>query len=72
VPEEYDAVQVEPQLIPDGAPDTDPPVEVLTVSTLVNGIGLGTPPEELPPQAVLSKTMTISMYSTAPLKQIRR
>ena len=72
VPEEYDAVQVEPQLIPDGALDTEPPVEVLTVSTLINGGGLGAPPEELPPQAVLSKTMTISMHSKALLKKTRR
>jgi hypothetical protein len=71
VPEEYDAVQVEPQLIPDGAPDTEPPVEALTVSTAITGFGLETL-AELPLQAALSKTTTISMHSTAPLKKIRR
>ena len=59
VPEEYDAVQVKPQLIPDGTPDTEPPVEELTVSVSITGAGLEPLPEPPPPppQAAFSKTM---------------
>jgi hypothetical protein len=66
----YDALQVEPQFMPEGALAMAPPLVALTVSAGVEVAGVTE--VKPPPHAVVKKTTIIGMYANTPLTINRR